>query len=322
MEAVADTHRIAVIDIGTVTVRLLAADVCGPSIAELARKNDIVQLGEGVDATGVISTAALERLDAVLARYRALLDDLAKSAPVEDVFTLATSAARDARNAADLEALLARHGFALQVIAGQTEAALTFSGMVSAFPGTAVLASDVGGGSTELIFGDAPAGSEPAIAFARSVNVGARRVTERFCTSDPPSPADLAAASAWACMQLAPAFEALPAKPARLVATAGTATTLVAVRDALDPYSDERVHGKVLTLEDVEELIALMSAVDEAHRAQIPGLQAQRAGVILGGAIVQSAVIAHSGLGECTVSTQSLLEGALRSRWRALEATQ
>lgn len=185
-------QRIAAIDIGTVTCRLLIADVADARINEVARECAIVNLGEGVDATGVLSPAAIDRTVDCLASFMHTIDAYRQDAPIT-VRCMATSASRDARNASELTARLAQLGLTLTVISGEKEAELSFQGASAAFPGEEVAVVDVGGGSTEIIVGQG--GAVPRRSY--SFNIGARRATERFIQTDPPSADDMKAIHDW-----------------------------------------------------------------------------------------------------------------------------
>lgn len=313
-------RRVAVIDIGTVTVRLAVADVGPHSAVDVLRRHRIVQLGEGVATTHRLSAAALGRADAVLGEYCRILDKLAaEGAPAQKVSVLATSAARDAENVGELVRLLDAHGLSLSVIPGTLEAQLSFAGAVADFPGANLLVSDVGGGSTELAFGDAAPDSLPAVRCSQSIDIGARRITDLFLAAEPFATDQLARAQAWAHEQLAPFFSRLPQAPSRLIATAGTATTLVAIRDRLVPYDDARVHGATLTLSELDCLLECLAGMTRADRERVAGLEPKRAGVIVGGALVQREVLRCCGVDACTVSTRALLDGMLRESYNQLE---
>ena len=195
--------RYAAIDIGTVTCRMLVVDVGESGLHELTREYAITNLGEGVDATGELKPEAMERVVRAIDGFLAVRDSLATpDHPVVRTVAVATSAARDARNAADFAARLRERGIELSVIPGSREAALSFSGASIDFLRERLMVVDVGGGSTEVVMGTG--GAEPVC--ARSFNVGCRRVTEKFLASDPPAPEELARARAWIREQMASWF--------------------------------------------------------------------------------------------------------------------
>lgn len=186
--------RYAAIDIGTVTCRMLVVDVGESGLHELTREYAITNLGEGVDATGELKPEAMERVVRAIDGFLAVRDSLSTpDHPVVRTVAVATSAARDARNAADFAARLRERGIELSVIPGAREAALSFSGASIDFSGERLMVVDVGGGSTEVVMGTG--GVEPVC--AHSFNVGCRRVTEKFLASDPPAPEELVRARAW-----------------------------------------------------------------------------------------------------------------------------
>ena len=225
--------RYAAIDIGTVTCRMLVADVDASGLHELDREYVITNLGEGVNASGVLKPQAMERVakavddfQRVLARFRT-----AEHPSIETV-AMATSAARDARNAEEFAVLLAAHGVTLAVIPGQREAALSFRGASSDFAGEGLLVVDVGGGSAEVVAGRA--GADPFM--SHSFDIGCRRMTERFFSADPPTDRELAQARAWVRADMEPFFAAVRTAgfvPGRLVAVAGTATSVVSIHERM-----------------------------------------------------------------------------------------
>lgn len=301
--------RVCAIDIGTVTTRVLVADVSGGRLTELDRRSAITHLGEGLSATGELSDAAIGRVCDAVAVYLARARELG----AERVVALATSAARDASNADAFMARLAALGVTPEVIPGEREAYLSFLGATYDLEGEGVLVADPGGGSTELILGDVsgPADArEVDIRAARSIDVGARRMTERFFASDPPSRAEIDAARAWAVDEFRPYFDALRGeRPSVLVTLAGTATTLAAVKQGLDPYDSAKVHGHVLLGGEVSDMLAEFASVPLAERRTITGLEPDRAPVIVGGVLVVETVMSLAGLDSTVVSEHDILYG-------------
>lgn len=234
--------RYAAIDIGTVTCRMLVVDVGESGLHELTREYAITNLGEGVDATGELKPEAIGRVVRAIDGFLAVRDSLSTpDHPVVRTVAVATSAARDARNAAEFAARLRERGIELSVIPGSREAALSFSGASIDFSGERLMVVDVGGGSTEVVMGTD--GAEPVC--AHSFNVGCRRVTEKFLASDPPAPEELARARAWIHEKMASWFAEQSKEAAdleRVVAVAGTATTVVSIRDRMETYDSSRVH--------------------------------------------------------------------------------
>ena len=309
-------YKVAAIDLGTVSSRLVLAQVEAGAIVESSKHTEITDLGEGVDATGRFCEAAVER---VLAACRMFVDE-AHAFGAVCICTTCTSAARDASNAALLLDGLRELGLEPQVIPGEVEARLTFFGVAHDFAGERIIVADSGGGSTELATGVyAPERGVFALergVFAlegtRSLDIGCRRVTERFFSALPPARGELAAAAAWANEQFAGYFESLPVdfeRAERLVAVGGTVTTLVALVHELEPYDSSFVHLRELSLDQVSAAIERMSALDADGIAALPGVQPKRAGVILAGAVVIRELMRAGGYDTLTVSENSLLAG-------------
>ncbi len=302
-------YRIAAIDLGTVSSRLVLAEVSGGVILSSRKHTEITDLGEGVDATGRFCAAAIERVVAACAQFV----DEARDFGAEAICTTCTSAARDAENAEDLLGQLRALGLKPQVIAGLVEARLTFFGVAHDFEGERILVADSGGGSTELACGSyrtAPSALE--LESARSLDIGCRRVTEKFLHSDPATDGQLAAASAWADEQFAAYWNdaaAAPERPDRLVAVGGTVTTLVAMVHELAQYDPAFVHLHSLSLAEVESAIARMRGLSAEQIAGLPGIQPKRARVILAGALIIRSLMRTGGYTELTVSENSLLAG-------------
>ena len=242
-------YKVAAIDLGTVSSRLVLAQVEDGAIVESSKHTEITDLGEGVDATGRFCEAAVGR---VLAACRMFVDE-ARAFGAACICTTCTSAARDASNAALLLDGLRELGLEPQVIPGEVEARLTFFGVAHDFTGERIIVTDSGGGSTELATGVyAPERGVFALEGTRSLDIGCRRVTERFFSALPPTGSELAAAGAWANEQFAGYFKSLPVdfeRAERLVAVGGTVTTLVALVHELEPYDSSFVHLRELSLD-------------------------------------------------------------------------
>lgn len=301
-------YKVAAIDLGTVSSRLVLAQVEAGAIVESSKHTEITDLGEGVDATGRFCEAAVER---VLAACRMFVDE-ARAFGAVCICTTCTSAARDASNAALLLDGLRELGLEPQVIPGEVEARLTFFGVAHDFAGERIIVADSGGGSTELATGVyAPERGVFALEGTRSLDIGCRRVTERFFSALPPADGELAAAN-WAGEQFAAYFEGLPSnfeRAERLVAVGGTVTTLVALVHELEPYNSSFVHLRELSLDQVSAAIERMSTLDVAGIAALPGVQPKRAGVILAGAVVIRELMRAGNYDTLTVSENSLLAG-------------
>lgn len=301
--------RYAAIDIGTVTCRMLVVDADESGLHELAREYAITNLGEGVDATGELKPEAIDRVVRAIDGFLAVRDSLSTpDYPVVRTVAVATSAARDARNAAEFAARLRERGIELSVIPGSREAALSFSGASIDFSGERLMVVDVGGGSTEVVMGTG--GAEPL--RAHSFNVGCRRVTEKFLASDPPAPEELVRARAWIREQMASWF-ADQAKEAasleRVIAVAGTATTVVSIRERMETYDSSRVHKARVSRQDLLEVYERLAALPLSARKKVVGLDPKRAPVMVAGLLILLEVLDFAGIDAFTVSETDILHG-------------
>ena len=269
--------RVAAIDIGTVTCRMLVADVDAQGgMRELCREYAIANLGEGVDATHRLKPQAIERVAGIVKRYLAKLELLNDA--VHNPFSLkprivalATSASRDAENAADFTNRMRDLGVDVRVIPGELEAALSFSGATAEFPGESAVVVDVGGGSTEVVAGRS--GNAPVL--AKSFDIGCRRMTERFLKTDIPTKAEIEVARTWVRDQMAPYFAELHSHGftgARMVAVAGTATTVVSIREAMETYDSSCVHKARVTRGQLDDIASCLGSQPLATRRQTVGL--------------------------------------------------
>ena len=304
--------RYAAIDIGTVTCRMLVADVdAAGAIHKVDREYAITNLGEGVDAAGVLAPAAILRTVETVGGYCAVRDRLAEQgAPIVKTVAVATSASRDAENSDEFVQRLAKLGVVLSVIPGSKEAGLSFSGASCDFPGQDLMVVDIGGGSTEMVVGRA--GQAPA--WAHSFDIGCRRVTEKFIRTDPPASDELDRAREWVSQQLARRLgEAGKAgiTPERLVAVAGTATTVVAVRDQMRVYDSTKVHKALVTRQQLDRQYAELAAMPLEQRSQVVGLDPGRAPVIVAGLVIMQAVMDAVGVDGFTVSETDILHGII-----------
>ena len=304
--------RYAAIDIGTVTCRMLVADVdAAGAIHEVDREYAITNLGEGVDAAGVLAPAAILRTVETVGGYCAVRDRLAEQgAPIVKTVAVATSASRDAENSDEFVQRLAKLGVVLSVIPGSKEAGLSFSGASCDFPGQDLMVVDIGGGSTEMVVGRAG----QALAWALSFDIGCRRVTEKFIRTDPPASDELDRAREWVSQQLARRLgEAGKAgiTPERLVAVAGTATTVVAVRDQMRVYDSTKVHKALVTRQQLDRQYAELAAMPLEQRSQVVGLDPGRAPVIVAGLVIMQAVMDAVGVDGFTVSETDILHGII-----------
>ena len=301
--------RYAAIDIGTVTCRMLVVDADESGLHELTREYTITNLGEGVDATGELKPEAIDRVVRAIDEFLAVRDSLSMpDHPVVRTVAVATSAARDARNAADFAARLRERGIELSVIPGSREAALSFSGASIDFSGERLMVVDVGGGSTEVVMG--MGGAEPLC--AHSFNVGCRRVTEKFLASDPPAPEELARARAWIREQMASWFADQANEAAsleRVVAVAGTATTVVSIRERMETYDSSRVHKARVSRQNLLEVYERLAALPLSERMRVVGLDPKRAPVMVAGLLILLEVLDFADIDAFTVSETDILHG-------------
>ena len=309
------SRRYAAIDIGTVTCRLLIADVSPDGdIAEVFRDRAITDLGQGVDETGRLAPEAIERVGVAVDRFMAEIRERERELGATiPLMAVATSASRDAENADEFAARLACAGVELSIIPGEREAALSFAGASSAFPGERVVVVDSGGGSTEVITGRA--GSDPD--WAHSFDVGCRRVTERFLHGDPPVPDELARAAEWVDAEFADRITALRESgqlDGRMVAVAGTATSMVSIRDEMAVYDRSLVHGATVTSADVDAILGRLSRMTLDERRDVVGLEPGRAPVIVAGALILQRFMRLAAIDAFAVSERDILHGLIMSQ--------
>lgn len=301
--------RYAAIDIGTVTCRMLVADVGATGVHELAREYAITNLGEGVDATGSLAPSAMQRALSAIDGFIAVRNGLSTSVnPVKGTIAVATSAARDARNSADFAELLKSRGVDLSIISGEREAALSFSGASLDFPGENLLVVDVGGGSTETVFG---VGGETPLC-GHSFNVGCRRVTEKFLKSDPPTAGEIERARQWVDGEFSRWFAEQGERVAsigRVVAVAGTATTVVSIREEMERYDSKRVHGAHVSRADLARIYDMLKVLPLREREQVVGLDPKRAPVMVAGLLILQSVLDAVRADAFTVSETDILHG-------------
>jgi exopolyphosphatase / guanosine-5'-triphosphate,3'-diphosphate pyrophosphatase len=300
------SQRIAVVDLGTNTTRLLVGDVADGAVEQLERDSRITRLGQGVDAAGRLADEAMDRVFDTLGDYRQTIDRLEPAR----VVGIATSAVRDAANGDEFrDELSRRFGVEARIIPGEEEARLTFlgatGGRTELEPPVMVL--DIGGGSTEVVVGEP--GAEPD--FHVSTRLGSVRQTERHLQDDPPTEDQLSALSGEVAQTLADELpESVRSGVSTGIAVAGTATSLAAIDQELEPYDPERVHGYSLRLERCEEILGLLASLPLERRRKVRGLHPERAPTIVaGGAILVESMRAF-GLQGMEASEADLLEGA------------
>ena len=295
--------RIAVVDLGTNSTRLLVAEVEDGAVRELERETAVTRLGQGVDASGRLAEEAVERVFAALDRYRDAI------ATADVTVGVATSAVREAENGERFRsALRERYSIDARTIQGEEEARLTFLGATAGRPSREeTLVVDIGGGSTEYVVGRP--GEDPE--FHVSTRLGSVRHTERHLANDPPSPADLDALEADAARTIAAEVPREWHERVRAgIAVAGTATSLAAIDQKLDPYDPERVHGYLLTLGACERMLAMLASLPLAERREVAGLHPDRAPTIVAGAAILLESMRAFGLEGFETSESDILHGA------------
>jgi exopolyphosphatase/guanosine-5'-triphosphate,3'-diphosphate pyrophosphatase len=311
------TRRVAAVDCGTNSLRLLVADVdLGRAEAtDVARRMEIVRLGQGVDQTGRLAPEALDRTIGVLRDYA----DVIAGSAARAVRMVATSATRDASNAAEFTRRVKEVlGIAPEVLTGAEEAMLSFTGataeLAAVCDGSPFLVADIGGGSTEFVLGAAAAATAGARADraerAISVNIGCVRMTERHLLGDPPDCRQLADAMADIDAALDLVADAVPVRQARtLVGLAGSVTTVAAIAMGLSAYDPARIHHSRVSAADVHKVTHSLLAQTRAARAAIGVMHPGRVDVIGGGALVLDQIMQRFGFGEVLVSEHDILDG-------------
>ena len=299
--------RVAVVDIGSNSTRLLIADVSDGRVAvERERRSTVTRLGSGVDANGRLADESIERVFRTLDDYREIIE---RSQPDKRIAVL-TSAVRDASNGREFaQAVRDRYGLEPHVLTGDDEAALTFLGATSERDPddqTPTLVIDIGGGSTELV-----TGSGRTADFHVSTQAGVVRQTERHIHHDPPLPTEL---DELADEVRKIVLDAMPAERSsavrRGIAVAGTATSLAAIAQRLDPYDPEKVHGYVLATPQARKLRDQLATIPLEERRQVLGLHPDRAPTIVAGVVILLQVLDLFGLKEVEVSEHDILRGA------------
>ncbi|WP_131737193.1 Ppx/GppA phosphatase family protein [Actinomadura roseirufa] len=308
--------RVAAIDCGTNSVRLLIADIIpgveGGALVDVERRMEIVRLGEGVDRTGRLAPAALERTFTAMRGYAALIERHGAETGEDLVKTrvVATSATRDAANRADFVAgVVDIFGVVPEVITGEEEAALSFNGatheLAGLRPARPYLVVDIGGGSTEFVLGSS------TVTAARSVDIGCVRMTERHLRDgDPPSPEQIAATIDDVDGALAHVRETVPVDEARtLVGLAGSVTTVAGIALGLPEYDSSRIHLSRITATQVHEVNRRLLHATRAERAAFGVIHPGRVDVIGAGALILDRIMREYGFGAVVVSEHDILDG-------------
>ena len=301
-------QRIAAVDIGTVTMRVLIADVdeCG-TVSELHRDICLTHIGKDLSRTGELSDEGMQTAFAAWERFAIAIEEYHP----EKVVCVATSAARDAQNSDEfLMGLLAR-GLQVHIISGDREALLSFRGAAYQRNAHDLLVIDPGGGSTECIF--SPDGRDESALIMRSLNIGSRRLTDMFLHEPLATIEEITATRNFIADMFTPFFDMLPVSPCELVAMAGTATTLVTIRDAMDEYDPQLVQGQRVSAAELDEMVKRLAGLTIEERKSIVGLEPKRADVILAGVLIIAEILRITGLSELTISDYDILYGIILS---------
>ncbi len=309
--------RVAAIDCGTNSIRLLVADVVRdvdgtPQLVDVHREMRVVRLGEGVDATGMLSTHAIDRTWRALADYAAVI----RASGVVRTRMAATSATRDAANRTDFtDMVTSTLGQSPEVITGAEEAELSFAGAVGELDARSgpFLVVDIGGGSTEMIVGTRSALGN-RITGSVSLDIGCVRITERVLRSDPPTAQERAEAARWAQTAITDGLDRLPIGTVRrLVPVSGTATTVAAAALKLPSYDPARIHLARIPSDQVHKVAEFLLAANRSHRAALGYMHPGRVDVIGGGALILDTLVRlvteRAAITEITVSEHDILDG-------------
>ena len=307
------SHRVAVVDIGSNSTRLLIAEVADGRVTEIERQSRVTRLGRGVDLSGQLSAEAIEAACGAIADYVAIC----REAGVEQIEAIATSAVRDASNGSAFVAEL-RERFALsaRVLDGEEEARLTYLGATCEHtPTEPTLVIDIGGGSTELIVGS---GGE--ISFHTSLQAGVVRHSERHVTADPPDTTELEALAGDVRALIEAAIDGEAGASATAgIAVAGTPTSLASIEIGLEPYDPKQVHGHTLSLESIQHHLSKLASAPLSKRAEIVGLHPDRAPNIVAGVVILVEAMRAFGLEAIGVSEHDILYGCAISAVSALD---
>lgn len=295
----------AVIDIGTNSCRLFIAELENSNNQkiikkELVKKVEIVKLGEGVNKTHNLKSEAMSRTLACLKKYK----EIASSYGIENIKAFATSAVRDAENRELFLNEVSKLGIEIECISGKTEATLNFLGNSLIFKDR-MLVIDIGGGSTEFTLG-----KEKEIEFLQSINIGAVRATEKFFSDNDYSKEKIEKCKNWIRKNI-DILKILKNKNFKLIGVAGTATTQISVRDKMEIYDSNKVHLSILTLDQINENLALFLSKNTEERKNIIGLEEKRADVIIAGTLILQTILEELNQQKITVSESDNLSGAI-----------
>lgn len=309
---------VAAIDCGTNSTRLLIATTGPSGLVTVDRRMTITRLGQGVDKTGTLDPEAVARTVEVLAGYRQVMESAGVQASASTVRMAATSAARDASNRDEFfDAAEAALGARPELLTGNDEALLSFSGATADLDAAdgPFLVMDIGGGSTEFVLGSVAADGSPEVAGSLSTDMGCVRITERFLHADPPGAEELSAALSVISLHLDDVLREIPGAPAArtLVGLAGTVSAAAAVELGLADYDRDAIHHFSLSRHAIEDVFRTVATEALADRIHNPGLERQRADVIVGGMCVLVQVMRTMGFDQCLVSEADILDGLAMS---------
>ncbi len=299
--------RVAVVDIGTNSTRLLIGDVEGTRVTEVERRTTVTNMGRGVDHSGLICGDAIDDVCTVVADYKSRYEEMG----AERIMVIATSAVRDAVNGeAFVAELRERFGLDARLLTGEEEANLTYLGATAQRPAQgSTLVFDIGGGSTELIVG-----SGTRVGSHTSLQAGTIRQSERHLSSDPPDPHELEDLADEIRSLIDGAIAADPRlRASRAIAVAGTPTSLAAIDQELEPYDPGRVHGYRLGMQKIQRMLSRLSALPLAERLRVPGLHPGRAPTIVAGTVILVQVMRAFKIKEIEVSELDILHGSALS---------
>jgi len=308
-----NSHRVAVVDIGSNSTRLLIAAVGDGRVTEIERQSRVTRLGRGVDLSGQLSAEAIEAACEAIADYVAIC----REAGVETIEAIATSAVRDASNgSAFIAELRERFALSARVLDGDEEAQLTYLGATCEhIPVEPTLVIDIGGGSTELIVG-----SGEEISFHASLQAGVVRHSERHIATDPPSTTELEALASDVRALIEGAIANQPGTAANAgIAVAGTPTSLASIEIGLEPYDPKQVHGHTLALASIQRQLSKLASAPLSKRAEIVGLHPDRAPNIVTGVVILVEAMRAFGLESIEVSEHDILYGTAISAVSALD---
>src|SRR5689334_2049573 len=299
--------RVAVVDIGTNSTRLLIGDVNDGRVSEVERRTTVTNMGRGVDHTGLLCSDAVEDVCSVIADYKAHYEEMG----ADRVMAIATSAVRDSANGeAFIAELRERFDLDARLLTGEEEARLTYLGATAHRPAhEPTLVFDIGGGSTELVV---RSGGE--VRVHTSLQAGAIRQSERHPSADPPDTHELEDLAAEIRVLIERAVAAQPeARPSQAIAVAGTPTSLAAIDQELEPYDRDRVHGYRLGMRRIQRMLSRLSSLPLAERLRVPGLHPGRPPTIVAGTVLLVQVLRAFGLEEIEVSELDILQGCALS---------